>query len=168
MHQESEYQDITDDDIYEKNKKKKSNKKDDWCDKALEDFLETLREQPVKEMNDRNKWIMFSKRLERKGTKKRNDECRKQVFTINSLPDVNGVWVMHTGGNPEYATPIVHEITLLKLKIVIIVKHCYLMYFQYAKMMRIFEKYTWQTRPLGNIIPMNKKKTSTFSLLSSR
>ena len=33
---------------------------------ALEDFLETLREQPVKEMNDRwNKWIMFSKRLER-------------------------------------------------------------------------------------------------------
>ena len=42
----------------------KKNKKDDWYDKALEDFLETLREQPVKEMNDRrNKWIMFSKRL---------------------------------------------------------------------------------------------------------
>ena len=53
LHQESEYQDITDDDIYEKNKKKKPNKKDNWSDKALEDFLETLREQPVKEMNDR-------------------------------------------------------------------------------------------------------------------
>ena len=45
---------------------KKPNKKDDWSDKALEVFLETLREQLVKEMNDRrNKWIMFSKRLER-------------------------------------------------------------------------------------------------------
>ena len=53
LHQESEYQDITDDDIYEKNKKKKPNKKDNWSDKALEDFLEMLREQPVKEMNDR-------------------------------------------------------------------------------------------------------------------
>ena len=49
LHQESEYQDITDDDIYEKNEKKKPNKKHDWCDKALEDFLETLREQPVKD-----------------------------------------------------------------------------------------------------------------------
>ena len=91
LHQESEYQDITDDDIYEKNKKKKPNKKEDWSDKALENFLETLREQPVKEMNDRrNKWIMFSKRLEKKGTKKTNDDCRKQVFTINSLEDVKG------------------------------------------------------------------------------
>ena len=86
LHQESEYQDITDDDNYQKNKKKKPNKKEDWSDKALEDFLETLREQPVKEMNDRrNKWIMFSKRLQN------NDECRKQVFRINSLPDVKGV-----------------------------------------------------------------------------
>ena len=92
LHQESEYQDITDDDNYQKNKKKKPNKKEDWSDKALEDFLEMLREQPVKEMNDRrNKWIMFSKRLQKKGTKKNNDECRKQVFTINSLPDVKGV-----------------------------------------------------------------------------
>ena len=83
LHQESEYQDITDDDNYQKNKKKKTNKKDDWSDEALEDFLETLREQPVKEMNDRrNKWIMFSKRLQKEGTKKTNDECRKQVFTI--------------------------------------------------------------------------------------
>ena len=53
LHQESEYQDITDDDNYQKNKKKKPNKKDDWSDKALEDFLEMLREQPVKEMNNR-------------------------------------------------------------------------------------------------------------------
>ena len=66
LHQESEYQDITDDDIYQKNKKK-PNKKDDWSDKALEDFLETLREAALKETKDRrNKWIMFLKRLERK------------------------------------------------------------------------------------------------------
>ena len=46
---------------------KKTNKKDDWSDKPLEDFLEILREQPVKDMNDRrNKWMMFSKFLERK------------------------------------------------------------------------------------------------------
>ena len=88
---------------------------------------------------------MFSKRFEKKGTKKNNDECRKQVFTINSLPDVMGVWAMHTEGNPESATAIIHKITLFKLKIVIIVKHCYSMYFQYAKMMRIFQKYTQQT-----------------------
>ena len=63
--------DITDDDIYQKNKKKKPNKKEDWSDKALEDFLETLREQPVKEMNDRrNKWIMFSKHLQKKAPTK--------------------------------------------------------------------------------------------------
>ena len=96
LHQESEYQDITDDDIYEKNKKKKPNKKDDWSDKASEDFLETLREQPLKEMNDRhNKCIMLWKHLEKKGTKKRNDECRKQVFTINLLADVKGPWGMN-------------------------------------------------------------------------
>ena len=84
-------QDITDDDIYQKNKKKKPNKNHDWSDKALEDFLETLREQLVKEMNDRcNKWIMFSKRLQKKATNKTNDDCRKQVFTINSLADVKG------------------------------------------------------------------------------
>ena len=96
LHQESEYQDIPDDDINPKNKKKKPNKKDDWSDKALEDFLETLREQPVKEMNDRhNKWIMFSKRLQKKGTNKTNDDCRKQVFTINSLSHVKGSWGMY-------------------------------------------------------------------------
>ena len=96
LHQESEYQDITDDDINPKNKKKKPNKKDDWSDKALEDFLETLREQPVKEMNDRrNKWIVFSKHLQKKGTNKTNDDCRKQVFTINSLSHVKGSWGMY-------------------------------------------------------------------------
>ena len=164
LHQELEYQDITDDDSYQKNKKKKPNKKDDWSDKALEDFLETLREQPVKEMNDRrNKWIMFSKRLEKKGTKKNNDECRKQVFTINSLADVKGLWAMDTEGNPESAPAIKHEITIFKLKIVIIAKHCHSMYFQYAKMMRIFQKYTRQTGASGNISPMNKKIIDVFS-----
>ena len=64
------YQDITYDGIYQKNEKKKQNKKEDWSDKALEYFLETLREQLVKLMNDRrNKWIMFSKRLERNNKK---------------------------------------------------------------------------------------------------
>ena len=33
-------------------------------------------------------------------------------FTINSLEDVKGVWGMHTGGNPESATAIVHKIIL--------------------------------------------------------
>ena len=33
-------------------------------------------------------------------------------FTINSLEDVKGVWGMHTEGNPEYATAIVHKIIL--------------------------------------------------------
>ena len=119
LHQESEYQDITDDENYQKNKKKKPNKKEDWCDKALEDFLETIRG------HDRcNKWIMFSKRR-KKATKNRNDECKEQVFTINSCKDVKGVWAMHTGGNPESATAIIHKITLFKLKIVIILKYCY-------------------------------------------
>ena len=164
LHQESEYQDITDDDNYQKNKKKKPNKKDDWSDKALEDFLEMLREQPVKEMNNRrNKWIMFSKHLEKKGTKKNNDECRKQVFTINSLADVKGVWAMDTERNGQYAPAIKHEITILKLKIVIIAKQCHSMYFQYAKMMRIFQKYTWHTGASGNISPMNKKVIDVFS-----
>ena len=133
MHQESEYNDITDDDIYQKNKKKKTNKKNDWSDKALEDFLETLREQPVKEMNDRrNKWIMFSKCLEMKTAPERRihaacptvprdavlppicmaAETGIYKFTINSLEDVKGVWGMHTGGNPESATAIAHKITL--------------------------------------------------------
>ena len=31
------------------------------------------------------------------------------------------------------------------------------MYFQYAKMMRIFQKYTRQTGASGNISPINKK-----------
>ena len=70
---------------------------------------------------------------------------------------------MHTEGNPESATAIIHKITLLKLKFFIIVKHCYSMYFQYAKMMRIFQKYTWQTGASGNISPMNKKIIDVFS-----
>ena len=95
--------------------------------------------------------------------KKNNDECRKQVFTINSLPDVKGVWGMHTGGNPEYATAIVPKITLFNLKIFIIAKQCYSMYIHYAKMMRIFQKYTRQTRASENISPMNKNIIDVFS-----
>ena len=141
LHQESEYNDVTDDDIYQKNKKKKTNKKDDWSDKALEDFLETLREQPVKEMNDRcNKWIMFSKRLKKKAPKK----------------------PMMTVGN-RYLQSIVNKIKLFKFKMVIIVNHCYLMYFQYAKMIRIFQKYTRQMGAPGNISPINKRIINVFS-----
>ena len=40
-----------------------------------------------------------------------------------------GVWGMDAEGNPEYAPAILHKITLFKLKSVIIVKHCYLMFF---------------------------------------
>ena len=79
LHQESEYQDITNDDNYQKNKKKKPNKKEDWSDKALEYFLEMLREEPVKEMNDRrNKWITFSKHLERNKNEENDEEALKK------------------------------------------------------------------------------------------
>ena len=37
------------------------------------------------------------------------------------------------------------------------------MYFQYAKMMRIFQKYTWQMGASGNIDPMNKRIIDVFS-----
>ena len=37
------------------------------------------------------------------------------------------------------------------------------MYFQYAKMMRIFQKYTRQTGASGNISPMNKRIIDVFS-----
>ena len=37
------------------------------------------------------------------------------------------------------------------------------MYLQYAKMMRIFQKYTRQTRALQNISPINKKMIHVFS-----
>ena len=67
-----------------------------------------------------------------------------------------------TVGN-RYLQSIVHKITLFKFKMVIIVNHCYLMYFQYAKMMRIFQKYTRQTGASGNISPMNKRIIDVFS-----
>ena len=70
---------------------------------------------------------------------------------------------MHTGGNPESAPAIIHKITLFKLKIVIIIQTFYFIYFQYAKMMRIFQKYTRQTGASGNISPMNKKIIDVFS-----
>ena len=106
---------------------------------------------------------VLSKRLEKKGTKKNNDECRKQVFTINSLAHVKGVWGMHTEGNPESAPAIKHEITILKLKILIITKQCHSMYLQYANDDEDISKYTRQTGASGNISPMNKKIIDVFS-----
>ena len=44
-------------------------------------------------------------------------------------------------------------------------KRIHAMYFQYAKIMRIFQKYTWQTGASGNINPMNKKIIEVFSAL---
>ena len=69
---------------------------------------------------------------------------------------------MDTEGNPESAPAILHKITLFKFKSVIIVKHCYLMFLQYAKMMGIFQKYTRQTGASGNISRMNKKNHGPF------
>ena len=69
---------------------------------------------------------------------------------------------MMTVGN-RYLQSIVHKITLFKFKMVIVVNHCYFMYFEYAKMMRIFQKYTRQTGASGNIDPMNKRIIEVFS-----
>ena len=69
---------------------------------------------------------------------------------------------MMSVGN-RYLQSIVHKVTLLKFKMVIIVNHCDLMYFQYAKMMRIFQKFPRQTGASGNISPMNKRIINVFS-----
>ena len=89
---------------------------------------------------------------------------QKQVFTINSLEDVKGcgAWTLREILNLRLLSCIkLHY--LLQLKIVIILKHFYLMYFQYAKMMRIFQKYTQQTGASGNISPIKKKMMNVFS-----
>ena len=69
---------------------------------------------------------------------------------------------MMSVGN-RYSQSMVYKVTLFKYKMVIIVNHCYLMSFQYAKMMRIFQKYTRQTGASGNISPMNKRIIDVFS-----
>ena len=69
---------------------------------------------------------------------------------------------MMTVGN-RYLQGIVHNIALFNFKMFIIISHCYLMYFQYGKMMRIFQKYTRQTGASGNISPMNKRIIDVFS-----
>ena len=57
-----------------------SNLDDHWNEDQLDKFLDTLAEQPTKEMNDTcNKWVMFAKRLQQKGVNKNNEQCRKQV-----------------------------------------------------------------------------------------
>ena len=56
LHEESEYQDITDDDIDWKNKKKKPNKKDNWSDKALEEnFLKPSESSQILQVQRANK-----------------------------------------------------------------------------------------------------------------
>ena len=69
---------------------------------------------------------------------------------------------MMTVGN-GYLQYILHKIPLFMFKMVIILNYYYLMYFQYAKMMRIFQKYTRQTGASGNISPMNKRIIDVFS-----
>ena len=65
-------------------KRSYSQNPDDWSDKAQDDFLETLREQPSKELSDkRNKWRLFCKRLQQKGTHKNPEQCKKQVIILD-------------------------------------------------------------------------------------
>ena len=67
-------------------KRSNSQNPDDWSDRAQDDFLETLREQPSKELSDtKNKWRLFCKRLQQKGTHKNPEECKKQVIILNSF-----------------------------------------------------------------------------------
>ena len=64
---------------------KSENNSDDWSADALDEFLETLRKQPVKEMTDRrNKWVFFAQRLNsKKDYKKDNEDCRRQVIATS-------------------------------------------------------------------------------------
>ena len=65
-------------------KRPNSQNPDDWSDKAQDDFLETLREQPSKELSDKkNKWRLFCKRLQQKGTHKSPEQCKKQVIMLD-------------------------------------------------------------------------------------
>ena len=50
-----------------------------------------------------------------------------------------------------------------EFKILIILKHCYLMFCHYGKIKRIFQNYTRQTGASGNISPMNKEIIDVFS-----
>ena len=54
---------------------------DEWPDEDQENFLYTLREQPIQEMTEKPdiQWAMFSKRLSELGTYKSPEECKKQV-----------------------------------------------------------------------------------------
>ena len=54
---------------------------DEWLDDDQENFLYTLREQPIQEMTEKPdiQWAMFSKRLSELGTYKTPAECQKQV-----------------------------------------------------------------------------------------
>ena len=54
---------------------------DEWCDEDQENFLYTLRDQPIHELTEKSdiQWSLFAKRLEELGTYKTPQECKKQV-----------------------------------------------------------------------------------------
>ena len=122
-------------------------------------------------MNDRlNKWIMFSKRLERKERLGALAEAHPAIPC--AMPEKRLVG-LHSGGprapRDAMLPPIRdHRNRYLQsihceFKIFIILKYCYLMFFHYSKIKRIFQNYTRQTGASGNISPMNKKIIDVFS-----
>ena len=58
-----------------------STEEDEWCDEDQENFLHTLRDQPIQELTEKSdiQWSLFAKRLEELGTYKTPEECKKQV-----------------------------------------------------------------------------------------
>ena len=59
----------------------KSTDEDEWCDEDQENFLHTLRDQPIHELTEKSdiQWSLFAKRLQELGTYKTPEECKKQV-----------------------------------------------------------------------------------------
>ena len=62
----------------------KSTDGDEWCDEDQENFLHTLRDQPIHELTEKSdiQLSLFAKRLEELGTYKTPEECKKQVSTV--------------------------------------------------------------------------------------
>ena len=54
---------------------------DEWCEEDQENFLHTLRDQPIHELTEKAEiqWSLFAKRLEELGTYKTPEDCKKQV-----------------------------------------------------------------------------------------
>ena len=65
-------------------KAKNSNNSDDdeWSDDAQENFLYTLKDQPLQELTEKEEiqWAMFAERLLELGTSKTPEQCKKQVY----------------------------------------------------------------------------------------